>query len=151
MGKVLHKTLSTWGRLTLAMDMGIVPEGWRIMSQSRLDGIRVHSCEGQDQMSDSSLGRGMFHWYLWEREGPSYLEKVQMRPDLLLRQRRQRAFSGRGVVGHLIKSLLEGLRSVLSRRARVWNIHGNIYGKVGQALLIFSHNISSCSSGETAA
>ena len=30
----------------------------------------------------------MFHLHLWEREGPSYLEEVQMTPELHLRQRR---------------------------------------------------------------
>lgn len=56
MGKVLHKTLSTWGKSTFPVSMEIALEGWKIRSQRRLDGIWAPLCEGQDQ-PDISLGR----------------------------------------------------------------------------------------------
>lgn len=77
------------------------------MSQRRLHGIWVHLCEGQDQIA--LWERRMFHLDLCEREGPSYLEEVQMRPDLVLRQRRQRVLPGRGEAGDLNTVFWKGL------------------------------------------
>lgn len=59
----------------------------------------------------------MLHLCICERDGPSYLEEAQVRPDLLLKQRRQRVLPGRGQGSK--DCCVEGLGCGLSRRARV--------------------------------